>query len=329
MRGQTLTKTGNFRQAQTTLEKGLQIAKDMFRTTPNHPLIAQSYLHLGLLLIEPSSVKDLDDARRYLTKAKDMSVDVYSECDRQQFWKFDDSRLKNKAKDEEWCLKIYNENGEWNLKSGIDATETTVFIENVSTKMVLSVEDSGKKVIEEQPQWPKNRSLSEPTVQQEDDNRRQIWYKSKPDRKGYFTLTNNNARLLTAVTSSNDIMVRDAGKHMTTVKAYCGLARLELAQPESSRQLDLARDHIEAGLSMVKEILPNSIAQVELLIVKGDIELLINGNITAVLVQRPEFYGSSWRFKNYGYSYGSQSLMPFQCSKVLFVVFLVFFQNGG
>ena len=85
MRGQTLTKTGNFRQAQTTLEKGLQIAKDMFRTTPNHPLIAQSYLHLGLLLIEPSSVKDLTDARRYLTKAKEMSVDVYSECDRKFF----------------------------------------------------------------------------------------------------------------------------------------------------------------------------------------------------------------------------------------------------
>ena len=100
--------------------------------------------------------------------------------------------MKNKAKDEEWCLKIYNENGEWNLKTGIDATETTVLIENKSTNMVLSVEDSGKKVIEEQ---------------QEDDNRRQIWYKSKPDRKGYFTLTNNNAMLLT-VTSSNDIIVR-------------------------------------------------------------------------------------------------------------------------
>ena len=82
MRGQTLTKTGNFTEAQITLEKGLQIAKDMFRTTPNHPLIAQSSLHLGLLLIEPSSVKDLTDARRYLTRAKKMSVEVYSECDR-------------------------------------------------------------------------------------------------------------------------------------------------------------------------------------------------------------------------------------------------------
>ena len=61
---------------------------------------------------------------------------------------------------------------------------------------------------------------------------------------------------------------------MTTVKAYCGLARLELAQPKSSRKLNLARDYIEAGLSMIKEILPNSINQVELLTVRGDIELI-------------------------------------------------------
>ena len=72
----------------------------------------------------------------------------------------------------------------------------------------------------------------------------------------------------------------DAGKHMTTVKAYCGLARLEMAQPESSRELDQAKNYIESGLSMVKEILPNSISQVELLTARGDIELLINGNIT-------------------------------------------------
>ena len=112
--------------------------------------------------------------------------------------------MKNKSKDEEWCLKIYNENGEWNLKTGIDVTETTVLIENVSTKMVLSVEESGKKVIEEQ--W-------------EDDNRRQIWYKSKPDRKGYFTLTNNNAMLLT-VTSSNDIIVRGNLTNLTILSSY-------------------------------------------------------------------------------------------------------------
>ena len=120
-------------------------------------------------------------------------------------WKFDDSRLKNKAKDEEWCLKIYNENGEWNLKTGIDDTETTVLIENVSTKMVLSVEESGKKVIEEQ--W-------------EDDNRRQIWYKSKPDRKGYFTLKNNHSAKLLTVTSSNDIMVRGNLINLTILSSY-------------------------------------------------------------------------------------------------------------
>ena len=109
---------------------------------------------------------------------------------------------------------------------------------------------------------------------------------------------------------------------MTTVKAYCGLARLELAQPESSRKLDLARDHIEAGLSMVKEILPNnSITQVELLIVRGDIELLINGNITAVLDRRPEFYGRSRRFKTYGYGYSGRSLRQFLRPKVLLAVF--------
>ena len=68
---------------------------------------------------------------------------------------------------------------------------------------------------------------------------------------------------------------------MTTVKAYCGLARLELAQPESRRKLDLARDHIEAGLSMVKEILPNSINEIELLIVRGDIELIEKNLTTA------------------------------------------------
>ena len=76
------------------------------------------------------------------------------------------------------------------------------------------------------------------------------------------------------ITFKHISQITDAGKHMTTVKAYCGLARLELAQPELSRNLDQARDYIEAGLSMVKEILPNSINQVELLIVRGDIELI-------------------------------------------------------
>ena len=109
-------------------------------------------------------------------------------------WKFDGSRLKNKTKGEEWCL-TFNENAEWNLKT-LDVTKTTVLIENVSTNMVLSVEDRGKKVVEEQ---------------KDDDNRRQIWYKSNPDRKGYFTLKklkNNHSAMLLTITSSNDIMVR-------------------------------------------------------------------------------------------------------------------------
>ena len=99
--------------------------------------------------------------------------------------------MKNKAaKDEEWCLTI-NENAEWNLKT-LDVAETTVLIENKSTNMVLTVKES-RKVIEEQ---------------YEDGNTRQIWYKNKPNRKGYFTLTNNDSAMLLTVTSSNDIMVR-------------------------------------------------------------------------------------------------------------------------
>ena len=35
MRGQTLTRTSNFKSALITLEKGLQIAKDMFRSAPS------------------------------------------------------------------------------------------------------------------------------------------------------------------------------------------------------------------------------------------------------------------------------------------------------
>ena len=118
-------------------------------------------------------------------------------------WKFDDSRLKNKTKDEEWCLTI-NENAEWNLKT-LDVTETTVLIENKSTNMVLSVEERGKKVIEEQ---------------KEDDNRRQIWYKSMPNRKGYFTLKNNHSAMLLTVTSSNDIMVRGNLINLTILSSY-------------------------------------------------------------------------------------------------------------
>ena len=43
----------------------------------------------------------------------------------------------------------------------------------------------------------------------------------------------------------------------------------------------------------------------------------------AVLDQRPKFYGSSRRFRTYGY--GGRSLRPFLRPKVLLVVFLVFY----
>ena len=117
-------------------------------------------------------------------------------------WKFDGSRLKNKTKDEEWCL-TFNENAEWNLKS-LDVTETTVLIENKSTNMVLTVQES-RKVIEEQ---------------YKDANTRQIWYKNKPNRKGYFTLTNNDSAMLLTVTSSNDIMVRGNFNNLTILSSY-------------------------------------------------------------------------------------------------------------
>ena len=63
--------------------------------------------------------------------------------------------------------------------------------------------------------------------------------------------------------------ILDQGKHMTMVKTYCGLARLELANDN----LDGAMNRIETGLDMVKELLPNSITHAELLALKGDIEL--------------------------------------------------------
>ena len=46
-----------------------------------------------------------------------------------------------------------------------------------------------------------------------------------------------------------------------------------------------------------------------------------------VLDRRPKVYGRSQRFKTYGY--GGRSLRKFLRPKVLFVFFLVFFQNGG
>ena len=123
----------------------------------------------------------------------------------QQLWKLDDSRLKNKAaKDEEWCLTI-NENTEWNLKT-LDVTGRTVLIENKSTNMVLTVQES-RKVIEEQ-----YGDVNERT--------RQIWYKGKPNRKGYFTLTNNDTVMLLTATSSNEIMVRGNLINLTILSSY-------------------------------------------------------------------------------------------------------------
>ena len=83
MRGQTMTRTGNFKEALTTLERGLQIANDMFRSTPDHPLIAQCKLYLGLLLLEPSFWQDLSQAGDYLNEALVMQSNVYSECERE------------------------------------------------------------------------------------------------------------------------------------------------------------------------------------------------------------------------------------------------------
>ena len=112
--------------------------------------------------------------------------------------------MKDKAKDEEWCLTI-NENTEWNLKT-LDVTERTVLIENKSTNMVLTVQES-RKVIEEQ-----YEDVNECT--------RQIWYKGKPNRKGYFTLTNNDTAMLLTATSSNDIMVRGNLINLTILTSY-------------------------------------------------------------------------------------------------------------
>jgi len=244
MRGQTMTRTGNFKEALTTLEKGLQIANDMFRSTPDHPLIAQCKLYLGLLLIEPSSCQDLIQAGIYLKEALAMQSNVYSECERQQLWKQEGTTIKNRLHD------TINQN--WIIKSH---PTTDFIIEIPSTNEVLSVSPDKKDVIKE----PFDK-----------DEKRQVWIKGKEDRKGYFTLTHlksGNKKLLTA--TSTGLQIRDQGKHMTMVKTYCGLARLALANDN----LHDAMGHIETGLDMVKELLPDSITHAELLAVKGDIEL--------------------------------------------------------
>ena len=82
MRGQTMTRTGNFKEALTTLERGLQIANEKFRSTPDHPYIAKCKLYLGLLLIEPGYWQDLNQAETYLKEALVMQSNIYLECER-------------------------------------------------------------------------------------------------------------------------------------------------------------------------------------------------------------------------------------------------------
>ena len=86
--GKTLTKLSDFYNAQKILEWGLKIALAMFISTPDHPLIAQCKLHLGLFHLEKAhnlgqSKEDkqelLKDAEKYLTEALEMQEKVYTE----------------------------------------------------------------------------------------------------------------------------------------------------------------------------------------------------------------------------------------------------------
>ena len=85
--GKTLTKLSDFKRAQTILEKGLKIALAMFISRPDHPLIAQCKMYLGLFHLEkahnlgfekdkPTSLKI---AEKYLTEALEMQEKVYTE----------------------------------------------------------------------------------------------------------------------------------------------------------------------------------------------------------------------------------------------------------
>ena len=85
--GKTLTELSDFENAQTILEKGLKIALAMFISRPDHPLIAQCKMYLGLFHLEkahnlgfekdkPTSLKI---AEKYLTEALEMQEKVYTE----------------------------------------------------------------------------------------------------------------------------------------------------------------------------------------------------------------------------------------------------------
>ena len=85
--GKTLTKLSDFKHAQTTLERGLKIALTMFISRPDHPLIAQCKMYLGLfhlekahnLIYEEEKPKLIKIAEKYLTEALEMQEKVYTE----------------------------------------------------------------------------------------------------------------------------------------------------------------------------------------------------------------------------------------------------------
>lgn len=85
--GKTLTKLSDFDSAQTILERGLKIALAMFISRPDHPLIAQCKMYLGLFHLEKAHnlgfekerPKFLKIAEKYLTEALAMQERVYTE----------------------------------------------------------------------------------------------------------------------------------------------------------------------------------------------------------------------------------------------------------
>ena len=85
--GKTLTKLSDFDNAQTILERGLKIALAMFISRPDHPLIAQCKMYLGLFHLEKAhnlgfkeeKQKLLKIAEKYLKEALEMQKKVYTE----------------------------------------------------------------------------------------------------------------------------------------------------------------------------------------------------------------------------------------------------------
>jgi tetratricopeptide (TPR) repeat protein len=85
--GKTLTKLSDFDRAQTILERGLKIALAMFISRPDHPLIAQCKMYLGLLHLEKAhnlryekeNPKLLVISEKYLKDTLEMQEKVYTE----------------------------------------------------------------------------------------------------------------------------------------------------------------------------------------------------------------------------------------------------------